>query len=40
MWRHLLHYPIIKKSVFAQEQLVIVIKPELEYAQQDDWHLL
>ena len=20
MWRHLLHYPIIKKSVFAQEQ--------------------
>ena len=21
MWRHLLHYPIIKKSVFAQEQL-------------------
>ena len=22
MWRYLLHYPMIKKSVFAQEQLV------------------
>ena len=25
MWRHLLHYPIIKKSVFAQEQLLGVL---------------
>ena len=37
MWRHLLHYPIIKKSVFAQEQLGMMPldNEDLEYQDID-----
>ena len=34
MWRHLWHYPIVKKSVFAQEQLFLTPHGELNNYQK------
>ena len=37
MWRHLLHYPIIKKSVFAHEQLKVIGFLSLSFYEMDHY---